>query len=147
MADDRSFKPLYLLSYLLSEWKEPQNTPRRISPAVVLPSGIEPRQFSVRVVNGGECLEVSVHWPQPLVCLETLHKKWLISEGEYRFKIYHPKVFGFETALHKLRNQTSDIVESVARTLLPFPVQPQIEQKYNLGWKESTARMVYIEHY
>lgn len=39
---------------------------KRVSIAVVLPSGVESGGFSSRVVKGGEFLEVIGQWPTPV---------------------------------------------------------------------------------
>jgi len=36
-------------------------------------------------------------------------------------------------------------VISVARVVLPFPVQTHVESKSNLVWSDSDAKMVYID--
>lgn len=58
---------------------------------------------------------------------------------------YHPKFIGFETALKALRKKSSDSVQSTARIPLPFAVQTHIERKFNLGWRETNTRVVYVE--
>lgn len=37
------------------------------------------------------------------------------------------------------------MVESVAAIRLPFQVQTDIQQKCNLGWRESSALIVYVD--
>jgi len=140
LSDHHDFKPLHLVSV----WREPETLARRISVAIILPSGIDKRGFSIRVSNDGGYLELTVTWPTPLVRVETMHKKWLVSEGEDDFEKYHPKVMGFDMPLQNLRKRTSDSVKSVARIPLHFLVQSQMEN-YNLAWKDNTARMVYVD--
>lgn len=48
---------------------------RRISVAIVLPSGVETGEFSIRVVDGDEYVELSVEWPPVLVEMNLLHRK------------------------------------------------------------------------
>lgn len=50
------FKPLHMISI----WREPGTTTERISFGVVFPSGVGRRSFSVRFVDEGEVLELSV---------------------------------------------------------------------------------------
>lgn len=39
----------------------------------------------------------------------------------------------------------SEIIHPNCRITLPFSVQTHIEQKFNLGWEESSALTVYVE--
>lgn len=50
----------FRLLHLPSVWKGPGTTTKRISVAILLPSGIGPGDFTVRVLDGGLVLEVSV---------------------------------------------------------------------------------------
>ncbi len=43
------------------------------------------------------------------------------------------------------RARASDEVKSTAQIPLPFQVQTRIDAKYNLGWKGSDARVVYVD--
>ena len=70
---DHSFRPLYLKSI----WTEPRTMTKRVSLAIVLPSGVECGRFFARVVEGGEFVEMTFRWPGPLVNPEYLHKKWI----------------------------------------------------------------------
>lgn len=71
------------------------------------------------------------------------HKKWLQSESQ--FQLYHLKVSGFEKNLKNLRKRNKDLIESYAKLALPFSVQSQVVCKKNLGWKDSTAQIVYVD--
>lgn len=136
-----NFKPLYLLS----RWVEPGTMTNRVTAAILLPSGVGSEDFFVRVVDGGEYLELTVVWPPALIDLTVMNKKWLIPNAAGGFQLYHPKMIGFEMALKELRSRSSDLVESVARIPLPFPVQSHIDASYNLAWKDSEAKMVYVD--
>ncbi len=59
---DHSYMPLYLIA----EWNEPISMTKRISMAIVLSSGVEPGNFSVRVGEGGQYVELTVAWPPVL---------------------------------------------------------------------------------
>lgn len=141
MLGDLDFKPLYVLSV----WTEPRTTTKCITLAIVLPSGVGSGKFSCRVVDGGEYVELTVMWPNPLIDIETMHRKWIQADSQTDFKLYHPKVIGFQNALKQLRIRSSDIIESTARIPLPFVVQTHIYGKYNLAWRDSTTRMVYLD--
>lgn len=93
----------------------------------------------------GNILELTVMWPLPLMDPKVMHRKWLTCDTKDGFESYHPKVVGFQQALKQLRSRMSQIVESVAKISLPFPVQTHIDSKHNLNWKGTTVRMVYIE--
>lgn len=128
-----------------SVWNEPGTTTRMITVAIILPSGIGPGDFSLRVVEGGRELELTVQWPNPLTDLDTMHKKWLLSNGLDHMERYHPKYLGFEAALKHFREHSTDKIESFALFPLPFAVQTHIHGRYNLGWKDNAARMVYVD--
>lgn len=135
------FQPLHALS----EWTEPGTTTKCVTVAVVLPSGIEPGKFSVRVMEGGTELHVTVVWPNPLADVHTMHRKWLHSDGPDKLEVYHPRFVGFDNFLKSLRARSTDNIESTAKIPMPFPVQTHIYGKYNMGWRESSTRMVYVE--
>lgn len=87
-----SFQPLHTLS----DWFEPGATTKCLNVAVLLPSGVGPGELSVRVVNGGFELHVTVTWPNHLADFHMLHRKWLTSMGHDKIEIHHPKFIGFE---------------------------------------------------
>lgn len=138
---DLEFKPLYLISV----WNEPTTTTNCVTLAIVLPSGTGCGNFSCRVVDGGEYVELTVGWPSPLINIETMHRKWLQVDSQDDFKLYHPKVIGFQNALKTMRMRSSDKIESTARIPLPFAVQTHIYGKHNLAWREGTTLMVYLD--
>lgn len=128
---------------MISQWQEPGTTAQRVTVAVVLPSGATSGDFKVRVIEDGDMLEVTVNWPRPLVDISYMHKKWLLQDPT--FTTHHPKFIGFESSLRKLRESVSINVSSVARIRLPITVQPTIVDSFNLGWKDDTCRMVYVD--
>ncbi len=69
VSGDLVFKKLYLLS----SWKEPVKWTKKVSAAILLPSSVGPGDFSIRVGDGNEVLELTVTWPAPLVDLRLLH--------------------------------------------------------------------------
>lgn len=136
-----SFVPLHLISV----WQEPGTMTKCLSVAILLPSGIGEGDFAWRVIGEGHVLEISVIWPPPLQQPEIMHKKWLNKDNREGFEMYHPKVVGFQLALKQLRKRNSDMVESVARIMLPFPVQAHVRSHHNMAWVESSVRMVYLD--
>lgn len=89
-----------------------------------------------------------MQWPSPLVDSELLHQKWLLSAEEDNntlFTMFHPKVLALEDTLKKKRKRATDDVTSTAKIPVPFPVQTHIESKTNLGFEESSTKLVYIE--
>ncbi|PXF42241.1 hypothetical protein BWQ96_08037 [Gracilariopsis chorda] len=130
---------------MLSVWTEPETTLKRVTAAVVLPSGVGRGEFLIQIIDGGECLELSVTWPQPLVDVELMHRRWLQSVHADRMQSYHPKIIGFQNSLRNLKGKVTEDVKSVARILFPFPVQSHIAQKDNLAWIGNDARVIYIE--
>lgn len=135
------FNPLHLKPV----WVEPGTTTNMVSFAILLPSGIGPGDFSLRVLQGGRELQLEVKWPHPLIDLPLLHKKWIMSSKEDRMETYHPKFLGFEASLKQFRERATDCVLSRARFILPFPVQAHIEGRHNLGWVDNLCRIVYVD--
>ena len=135
---NRSFVPLYLMS----NWQESLTTVKRLSVAIVLPSGIQ--GFKIKVVEEGDCLELVIDWPLPLTDTSMLHRKWL-EFGDGSLTEVHPKVLGFQSALKSLREKCNDNVQSVAHIGLPFTVESHIDQKHKIGWREDSTRIVYID--
>ncbi|KAI0565751.1 hypothetical protein FGB62_15g04 [Gracilaria domingensis] len=134
------FKPLFLLSV----WTDTKSLRKKLNVAVTLPSGIGKSSFGVYVVDGGEYLEISVSWPEPLLDIELLHKTFLEDPND-NFQMDHPKVSRFCNALKYLRKHQSEKVHSVARIPLPFQVQTHIDSQDNLAWIDDTTRVVYVE--
>ena len=60
-------------------------------------------------------------------------------------EMYHPKLIRFHTGLKNGPKSSFDSIESVARIVLPFPVQTDIESRSNLAWKGNDTKMVYID--
>jgi len=73
IVKDSVFKPLYLIG----EWEEPGTKTKRLTVAIVLPSGVNKSDFTIQVLDAGLLLQLTVKWPVPLVDLELLHQKWL----------------------------------------------------------------------
>jgi len=61
--------------YMLYVWQEPGTTAKRISVAIILPSGVDSGGFQVRVIEDGDVLQLTVDWPRPLVDISFMHKK------------------------------------------------------------------------
>jgi len=121
---------------------------KRLTIALVLPSGVNKSDFTLQVLEGGVLLQLTVKWPEPLVDLNLLHQKWLRpveKDDNTLFTMFHPKVLALEDALKKKRMRATDDVISTAKIILPFPVQTHVESKTNLGFKESGTKLVYIE--
>lgn len=60
------FQPLLILS----DWVEPGTTTKRLTVAVLLPSGVTSGMFSVRIADDGNSSEITVTWPDSLVDLK-----------------------------------------------------------------------------
>ena len=129
----------------MSTWVEPDTTTRRITVAVILPSGVQKRDFKIRVPEGGMRVEIYFTWPNPLGDVGVMHRKWLKANNGDRFERYHPKCVGFDEFFRELRDSTSDEIESIAEIPLPIAVETHIEKTHNLGFRNSTARKLYID--
>ncbi len=130
---EKFFKPLYLLSI----WKEPGTMTKRVTAAVILPSGVETGDFSICISPCGMSLEIAVVWPVPLVDLTCMHKKWLRPESGSGFQVFYPRYTGFEQVLKKIKQRSSDDVQSIARIPLTFAVQTHIDSKSNTTRREN----------
>lgn len=142
----RSFYPLALIS----QWDENITTCPMATVAIVLPSGVGAGDFKIQVIEDGDVLELTVTWPTPLVDIEEMHLKWLKCDDSGKpisteITRHHPKILGFQKKLRMIREHFNKTPESVARFGLPFTVQPQPVSQYNLGWKNNTCRMVYVD--
>ena len=118
--------------YLIGSWEEPVPKTKRITVVIDLHSRVNRSDFTIRVLEGGTILELTVTWPIPLVDLEALHQKWVRpfdSESSPKFAMYHPAVLALENALKSKRDRANDNVSSIDRIDLLFPVQTQIESK------------------
>lgn len=59
--------------------------------------------------------------------------------------MYYTNFIGFGITLKTFRECSADYVQSLARFPIPFAMQSRICGKFNLGWGERDARMVYID--
>lgn len=66
-----TLEPLHAVSI----WKEPEIMTRWITMAVLFPSGVDVGGFYLRVVDGGQLLDISVKWPHDPIDLNIMHKK------------------------------------------------------------------------
>lgn len=139
--------PSFVLQHLhsISEWIEPDTTTKGLNVAVLLPSVVGPGQIFVHINIDGTELHVAVIWPAPLVNLHALHRKWLNSDASEKLNVYHPKLIESEEFLKFFPARNINHLESTSQITLPFKVQTHIHRKYNLGWRQSDARIVYIE--
>ncbi len=126
---------MFVPIYLIGSWEEPATKTKRITVVIDLSSGVNSSDFTIRLLEGGTILELTVTWPVPLVDLEALHQKWVRpfdSESSPKFTMYYPAFLALENAFKSKRDRANDNVSSIARIDPPFPVQTQIESKTNL---------------
>lgn len=122
-------------------WQEPRTTRDCISVAIILPSGVGPGNFKVQVAEAGDCIDLTVTWPDVLTDARLLHKKWLVTD---EISDVHPKILGFEASLKRMRKSCDDNVFSKARIGLPITVESHIE-KFNIGWRDNDTRVLYLD--
>lgn len=114
--------------------------------ALVLPTGVGKGQFDVKILDGGQELELKLQLPQPLSDRPMLHQQSVESKSdEYRMQMYHPKILRFEAYRKQFRHTSEDKIESKARISLPFLVQHRIFKLDNLGWVGNDCRVVYVD--
>lgn len=144
LSPSKFFMPLGLSSY----WEEAVTTCQMVSIAIVLPSGVT--NFEVNVVDDGDVLCLSVDWPKPLVDIEFMHRKWLKKDASGKqistnITRHHPKLLGFQKTLRMFRKTMENTPQSIARFGLPFTVQPNIVNHYNLSWTDDKTLMVLVD--
>ena len=128
----------------MSLWQEPGTTTKRITVAIILPSGVGSGDFRVRIIESGDVLEMVIYWLKPLTDIHYMHKKWL-SDQDSSFSDFHPKFLGFESALRDMREDTYSKVSSTARIGLPFTVQSHIVSISNICFSNDGSNMTYID--
>lgn len=75
--------------------------------------------------------------------MKSLHKQWL-QHLLLKYDIYHPELAGFCESLKNNQAKTSGCITSTAITSLPCQVQTQTSEEHNLGWHDSSTRIVYV---
>lgn len=83
-----------------------------------------------------------------MINLSMKHLKWLRpsqTDETPRFITSHPAVIAFKNELKKRREWATEYVVSTDCLSLPFAVQTQIEEKSNLFFVSSIAKVVYVE--
>lgn len=134
-----NFKPLFTLS----TWLEQKTETCRVTLPIVLSSAFDCGAFSLRVVDGGKFIELTVKWPVPLSGLLLIHQKFLNST-ETSYQIHHPEFIGFQENWKSFRSKASDWTESDAHISLKFPVETHIYKRHNLAWREISMRLLYV---
>lgn len=126
-------------------WKEPESATRRLSASIALPPGASAGAFSVKVSKDRRKLQAAVEWPPPLARVKMLHRKWLCGARQERFESCHLRIAGLEKNLKRLRDRSSQAIESIAEIRLPFSAQARIVAQHNLGWREHPTKIAHIE--
>lgn len=107
---------------IISDLVEAKARARRLSVATLLLSGVSPEQFSIRVSEDGQVLQVTITWPNSLVDSNLLHRKWLQSKESDHIKTYHPNLIIFEQCSKTCRSRNSVGAEYTALVSLPLQV-------------------------
>lgn len=126
--------------YNISVWQEPGAMTQRCSVACVLPSGVEDSGFTTQIVDDGEFVQLTFTWPRLILDMRKLHDHQM--KQDHSFRLYHPKVIGFEEGLKSLRAHVSDSIVSTCRIPMPFPV---CDMTRELIGDKSGSRIVYLE--
>lgn len=58
-------------------WSKPKTTLRLVIVAIIVPSGVRQSYLANDLVDDKTLLEISVFWPQALVNIELVHRKWI----------------------------------------------------------------------
>ena len=134
--------------YSFSEWTDGKNLQKRLTIAVVLPSGVASQNDNdaakIRVSEDLSSLVVTVKWPKLLTNIDHLHMHWTSKDGTC-LPNYHPKVLGFHHFFSCLKNDNEDEMWSTAMIDLPFKVKREILDETHLESKIHGTRIVYAE--
>ena len=138
LASPLCFRPLHLAAI----WENSAMPAKMVSVAMLLPSGVKSRRFSVRVVDDGFCLELKAIWPDLLADSSVARKCWL-SRGHC--KELHPRLMRFREALKNLKSRIDSDIESTCRILLPFHAQTHAPAKWNLVGENDDSKMAHVD--
>lgn len=111
---------IFALLHLNSFWTNLETSPKCVSFAMVLASGLNAETLCTCVWEGGRELDL-VKWVLPLTDVTLLYRKLLLAK-EKAMEKYNLKYLGFEKALIALRERITDRVESTACMALSFIV-------------------------
>lgn len=107
-------------SLITTVGQEPGIRANRITFAIIVPSSSCAGDFTLRVIEEDDVLELSVGRPKPLVGTYYIHK-WLIIDDSC-FTDFHQKCLGIEATIRNLRESINDKVTSVVCIRLQFSV-------------------------
>lgn len=122
LHDARSFRPMKAMFY----WIELRTTARRLSAAIVLPTGVKVGDFTTRVVSGRAFIEFRCRWPKEVINVYILHRKWLTSQGEDRIHDEYVRISRILKFLKCMMRQSNASVESVYRIPALLPMETHI---------------------
>ena len=146
MFTNVDFRTQFTPLHLVSVWVEPVTMIDRITISVVLPSGVDPKAVTSKIVNDGRILKISMRWPEALANIQRMHKKWLSAVGEEKMLSYHPEIVGFQKAIKPFRSRVGDSVRSTSQISLPFAVESHIgsENVSFLAWRDGSEKMLHL---
>lgn len=84
-SQTKPFRNTFIPIYNWSFCQEPRTTRRCVTIVILLPTGITPGDFKVRVGESGDCLDISATWPNALTDMTLLHCKWLSDKKIWMF--------------------------------------------------------------
>lgn len=140
------FKPLFTMGV----WEDIGSEDKRISIAILLPSGIGERKkdHDIRVSDDGLFLQISVVWPPALTDVEMLHRKW--SADDQGLGQLALRTQAFKRFLKTLRTTKNDAIQSSYNISLPFVVKSDIadvrKKRCYLSWLslKTHSRVLYV---
>lgn len=125
--------------------EEPNTATQFVSLAILWPSRVGPGDMMARIVARGHTLELNLTWSL-VVCHVSVHlRKWTPSIFSEHMERNHSKSIGFKASLKQLRNASLDRVHSVANLHLLISVQEHVIYKRVRGWKDSCARILFVD--
>lgn len=134
------FKPLFQCSV----WTSKASKQEFLSVLIWLPSGIgnnsDAAKYGLRVVDEGNCLEVSILWPKHVSDITVLMK----SAACAGCKLEDSEITGFEAATATVQSSNVQSIESKGFIPLPYTVTPNTKERYNLNVGEFGTLVVLL---
>lgn len=123
---DTQFNGIWVPQHVISRWTEPGTTRRCINIIMLILSEINIQSCTVRLLETGRELELSVQYSTAMTNAFIMVRKWLDRSKTDRIEPDHRKVMGMEAALKTKRQNASDAISYIASFFLPFTVQPHL---------------------
>lgn len=127
------------------DYADPEVGQKYAAVTIVAPSGISASDISSIVQPDGNCIKLTVRWPDVVRDYKLLHNSWIKGTNENdAISPLHPTFLRFRDKLKCFRRVNTDRIYSTAILSLPFAVQRNIFRSQVLGWKQSGLMISYL---